>query len=417
MRTLDLHHVRRGSGPPLLLIHGLGSSWRSWDPILPALEPEREVIAVDLPGFGETPPLAGEVSIATLADALEGFLTMHELDGVDVVGSSMGARLALELARRGCVGATVALDPGGFWTARQRRIFGASVGASVRLVRALAPVLPMLTGNPVGRTLLFGQFSARPWRLDPDAALRELRSFDASPSLDAALRALVQGPPQAGMALGAARGPIVIGWGRRDLVCLPSQAARAMELFPDARLHWFEACGHFPQWDVPEQTSRLILESTARQSGARSSPTTVRNRMSKNENIAAQEHLAENINAGKVDVAVETFAQDAVDHDPAQGQGPGREGFKAFFTALTTAFPDAHVEPAHVVADDEHVAIAYTLTGTHRGDFNGVAPTGKMIEVRGVQIGRFENGKIVERWGSSDELGILKQLGVDPTAG
>ncbi len=136
--------------------------------------------------------------------------------------------------------------------------------------------------------------------------------------------------------------------------------------------------------------------------------------MSKEDNIAAQQHLAENINAGNVDVAVESFGVDAVDHDPAPGQGAGREGFKAFFNELTTAFPDAHIEPAHMVADDEHVAIAYTLTGTHRGDFNGVAPTGKTIEVRGVQIGRFEGGQIVERWGSSDELGILKQLGVDP---
>ncbi len=139
--------------------------------------------------------------------------------------------------------------------------------------------------------------------------------------------------------------------------------------------------------------------------------------MSKQDNIAAQEHLATNINSGNIDVAVETFAQDAVDHDPAPGQGAGREGFKAFFTELRAAFPDAHIEPAQMVADDENVAIAYTLTGTHQGDFNGIAPTGKKIEVRGVQIGRFEDGKIVERWGSSDELGVLKQLGIDPTRG
>jgi len=263
--SAELHHVRRGAGRPLLLVHGLGSSWRSWSPILPALEAEREVVAVDLPGFGETPALSGEVSIATLADALGDFISAHNLDGVDVVGSSMGARLALELARRRRVGATVALGPGGFWTTRQRRAFGASVGASVRLVRALQPILPRLTASPVGRTMLFAQFSARPWRLDPEVVLRELRSFDASPSLDDALRSLVHGPPQAGMPAGAAPGPIVIGWGRRDLVCLPSQAARAAKLFPDARLHWFEHCGHFPQWDVPAQTSRLILQSTGQE--------------------------------------------------------------------------------------------------------------------------------------------------------
>lgn len=139
--------------------------------------------------------------------------------------------------------------------------------------------------------------------------------------------------------------------------------------------------------------------------------------MSRQDNIAAQEHLAENVNAGNIETAVESFAVDAVDHDPAPGQAAGREGFKAFFTELTSAFPDAHIEPAHMVADDANVAIAYTLTGTHQGDFNGIAPTGKTIEVRGLQIGRFEDGKIVERWGSSDELGILQQLGAAPAAG
>ena len=139
--------------------------------------------------------------------------------------------------------------------------------------------------------------------------------------------------------------------------------------------------------------------------------------MSREANIAAQEHLAGNINAGNVDVAVQSFAENALDHDPAPGQGAGREGFNTFFTALTTAFPDAHIEPAHLVADDDHIAIAYTLTGTHEGEFHGLAPTGKTIEVRGMQIARFENAEIVERWGSSDELGILTQLGVDPTAG
>ncbi len=133
--------------------------------------------------------------------------------------------------------------------------------------------------------------------------------------------------------------------------------------------------------------------------------------MSKEQNIAAQESLAENINKGDLDAAMESFAVDAVDHDPAPGQGPGREGFKAFFSELTTAFPDAHIEPATLVADDEHVCVAYTLSGTHRGEFQGIAATGKPIEVRGVQIGRFADGQIVERWGSTDEVGILKQIG------
>lgn len=70
-----------------------------------------------------------------------------------------------------------------------------------------------------------------------------------------------------------------------------------------------------------------------------------------------------------------------------------------------------------VLADDDPVCLAYTLTGTHQGEFQGLAPTGKSVSARGVQIGRSQDGKIIERWGSSDELGILNQLGAEPRSG
>lgn len=137
--------------------------------------------------------------------------------------------------------------------------------------------------------------------------------------------------------------------------------------------------------------------------------------MSRDINVAAQEKAAEYLNLGQIDAAVEIlFAEDAIDHDPAPGQVSGREGFRNFFRTLASAFPDAHIEPAHVVADDEHVSLAYTLSGTHLGDFHGIPPTGRRVEVRGVQIGRFSQGKIVERWGSTDELGIITQLDPAP---
>ncbi|MGH3614120.1 MAG: ester cyclase [Pseudonocardia sp.] len=140
--------------------------------------------------------------------------------------------------------------------------------------------------------------------------------------------------------------------------------------------------------------------------------------MSRETNIATQEKATAYLNAGDVDAAVNTlFAENAVDHDPAPGQGQGREGYRTFFHTLATAFPDARIEPVAMVADDEHVCLAYTLTGTHQGDFIGVAPTGRRIEVRGLQIGRFANGQIIERWGSTDELGIMQQLGASPVPG
>lgn len=258
-----MHHVRLGRGRPLLLIHGLGGSWRSWGPVLGALAAEREVIAIDLPGCGDTPPLPGKPSIAALADAVTGFLAEQGLTGIDAAGSSMGARLTLELARRGGVlGATVSLDPGGFWRKWERAYFEASIKLSIRLVRRLQPVMPLITGSAAGRAVLFPQFSPKPWRLNPVVALAEMRSYAASPSFDAMLDELAHGPIQQGAPRGTLRSPATIVWGRQDRICLPRQARRAQRLFPDARLHWFDGCGHFPHWDLPERTARLILDST-----------------------------------------------------------------------------------------------------------------------------------------------------------
>ena len=132
--------------------------------------------------------------------------------------------------------------------------------------------------------------------------------------------------------------------------------------------------------------------------------------MAREENIAAQEKFGQAANTGNFDLFDEVVAPDAVDHDPAPDQGRGPEGFKTFFGMLRNAFPDLGIAVDQMVADDENVAIAYTVTGTHQGEFQGVEPTGKSISVRGCQISRFEDGKLVERWGSSDELGILQQL-------
>ena len=133
--------------------------------------------------------------------------------------------------------------------------------------------------------------------------------------------------------------------------------------------------------------------------------------MSSETNIAALERMAELVNTGNLDALDEVVDQDAVDHDPAPDQKPGPEGFKDFFSALRAAFPDLKLEPVVVVADDEHVAMAYTINGTHQGDFQGIAATGQRISARGVEIAKFRNGKLIERWGSSDEIGIMTQLG------
>lgn len=135
--------------------------------------------------------------------------------------------------------------------------------------------------------------------------------------------------------------------------------------------------------------------------------------MTREANIAAVKRWgAEVASEGRYEVLDEILAPNFVDHDPAPDQGPGIEGLKDFFRTMRTAFPDLKGEAVELIATEEHVAMRYTLSGTHQGEFQGVAPTGKSFKVAALQLARFEGGRCVERWGSTDELGMMKQLGI-----
>ena len=255
-----MNTIVRGTGRTLLLIHGLGGSWRSWSTILDSLSAARKVIAVDLPGHGATPAEPDSGTFDGLVGSVERYIADAGLAGVDVVGSSMGARIVLELARRGVVGNAVALDPGGFWRGWERTFFKITIGASGRLLRAIRPSLPALSRNAASRTALLAQLSARPWALDAQVVATELEGLSTTPTFDALVHSLASGPEQTGPAAGAGR--VVIGWGRHDRLCLPRQAARAQAAFPTAELHWFEGSGHFPMWDRPAETVAVILDAT-----------------------------------------------------------------------------------------------------------------------------------------------------------
>ena len=234
---------------------------RSWDTIADTLAQSREVIAIDLPGHGQTPAAADSGTFDGLARSLDEWLEVENLAGVDMVGSSLGARLVLEMVRRGRAGATVALDPGGFWQGWERTFFKTTITASIALVRAMKPALPAVTGNVASRTALMFQLSAKPWALDPAVVLTELRSFAGTETFNSLVNDLASGPTQKGVQQTAH--PVVIGWGRKDRLCLPQQAKRAMAEFPQATMHWFEESGHFPMWDEPRETVRVILDATA----------------------------------------------------------------------------------------------------------------------------------------------------------
>ena len=256
-----LNFSRQGSGKPLLMLHGLGGNITSWDNLAANLAMTNEVIALDLPGHGASPVTPGSITFGGIADEVADFIRVEGLEGIAVVGMSLGGRVVLEMARRGLVGATVALAPGGFWNDRERKYLKASLLASVSLVRTVRPALPFLTRLKASRSALLAQISATPGQVPRNAALRELQSFADTPIFKDLVRDLAEGPAQQGTA--STSGPVTIVWGRKDRLLLPRQAEQALEAFPEAQLHWVDEAGHYISWDAPDEVLRLIRQGIA----------------------------------------------------------------------------------------------------------------------------------------------------------
>src|SRR5436305_12896164 len=103
--------------------------------------------------------------------------------------------------------------------------------------------------------------------------------------------------------------------------------------------------------------------------------------MSKQPNAAALSKFAEGVNTRKYELFSDVVATDCVDHDPGPGQVPGPDGYRALFTEMRQAFPDLKVELAELVADEEAIAFAYTLTGRQDGPLMGIASTGRKVKI------------------------------------
>jgi predicted ester cyclase len=118
--------------------------------------------------------------------------------------------------------------------------------------------------------------------------------------------------------------------------------------------------------------------------------------------------------SGNLSVIDEFIAEDFIDHAGPPGLPPGREGFRLTALSWRQAFPDIELHVDALVGQGDMVAVAWTGTGTHRGELLGIPPTGVAGRVVGLSMNRIADGRIVERWGNSDDLGLLQQLGVVP---
>lgn len=257
-----IEHHREGSGPPLVLMHGVGLSWQIARPAIGLLAREFEVIACDSPGFGGSPPLADgiEPAIPAYADAFQAFFAELGLDRPHVSGNSMGGAIALELAKRGAVASASAISPAGFWTPAERRFCQASLESLAYTPKALHPAMLAIAGTRAGRTALFWQTFGKPWRMPGEEAQRILRNAWASPALAGALKAFSSYAFAGGEQLGASA-PVTVAWGVQDrLLPYRTQAPRARAMLPRAR-HLSLGAGHVPYSDDPAGVAAAIRSS------------------------------------------------------------------------------------------------------------------------------------------------------------
>src|SRR5512135_2322474 len=117
---------------------------------------------------------------------------------------------------------------------------------------------------------------------------------------------------------------------------------------------------------------------------------------------------------GDVDSVYECLAEGFVHHDPPLGQTGDREGMRAVGALVRSGFPDWHSDLHMLVAEGDVVVERFTASGTHQGEFMGVPASGHTVVLRGINIFRIADGRIVEAWSRLDELGILRQLGLVP---
>ncbi|MFB4288717.1 alpha/beta fold hydrolase [Nonomuraea sp. ATR24] len=256
---MELAFERRGSGEPLILVHGIGHHWQAWLPVMDRLAAARTVIAVDLPGFGRSRGLPDGVpyTAESLADAVESFCALLGLREPHIAGNSLGGYIALELASRGTVRTATALSPAGFWSRAELLYCQAVLRAARASARALPPGQAGRTAeSALGRTLSAGLLVAHPSRLTPTALTAGSQALAGSAGFDETLASFSGLMPPA-----PPKSPITIAWGAHDRLLPRRQAVRAAR-WSGQRVKLLKGCGHVPMSDDPALVARVLLEAS-----------------------------------------------------------------------------------------------------------------------------------------------------------
>jgi pimeloyl-ACP methyl ester carboxylesterase len=261
-----LRYVRTGSGDPVVLVHGFGSSLYTWKDVLPALAARHEVVALDLPGFGES-DRPGDLAFDDLPRAVVGLMDRLGLERVALVGNSLGGAAAAVVAaeRTERVSALVLVDAAGFDLAPSGR---------PRLVRlatsALGPALSALPGKRLLVETALRQVFHDPRRVSAER-VAEYAAAARHPGTFAAVRSLGRslGPRGAGFEaiLGRVEAPTLVLWGEHDRWIPAAHADRFVQRIGGSRKVVIPACGHVPQEERPAETARLVLGFLAEAAG------------------------------------------------------------------------------------------------------------------------------------------------------
>jgi pimeloyl-ACP methyl ester carboxylesterase len=259
----DLAYSRCGSGEPLVLLHGLGSSRFAWQPVLPILAERFDVIAVDLPGFGDSEPLptAVEPTPAALAAAVADTLTQLGVGTAHVAGNSLGGWIALELAALWPVRSVTALSPAGLWRRHTPVYCRLTLRASRFMTRFLGAPLRYVVRWRIGRVVVFGQMVGRPSRMTIEQARTAITAMGTSSGFRAALLATLR---RRYLARGPIDVPVTVEFGARDRVLLKRQSRHVDQLPPHAEVLQLPGAGHLPMSDDPAAVAGVIATTVGR---------------------------------------------------------------------------------------------------------------------------------------------------------
>jgi pimeloyl-ACP methyl ester carboxylesterase len=258
-RSTRVNYVELGSGPPLLLIHGLGGSWQNWLENIPHFARSHRVLALDLPGFGASPMPRWRTSIRSYGQVLLDFCAEVEAERVAVIGNSMGGFIAAELsiASRPLVSKLALVSAAGV---SHSRMHVAPAATMARMGAALSPLAfryhEEALRRPGLRHRVLRNLLYKPAALRPELVWEIVRTGLNSPALVSAVRGLANYDILD--RLGEVDDPALIVWGRNDMVVPPADALAFAEALPNARLEIFDRCGHMPMLERPVRFNRLL---------------------------------------------------------------------------------------------------------------------------------------------------------------